>query len=126
MDLDYRHRPYPGRLHLIASDELARGAHEVAFGQTFDDHVGRWGELVTGGVEVHRVPGDHFGVMRPPNVSQLGAIVTRLLHHGEDDGPAPIAGASALLSLRPASPDGHARIAIERVGDAVREETSDE
>ncbi|MFF2063026.1 amino acid adenylation domain-containing protein [Streptomyces sp. NPDC058200] len=84
MDLAYRHRPFPGRLHLIVSDELAQGEHEVAFGQTFADYVSRWRELLTEGVEVHRVPGDHFGVMKPPHVSRLAEVVNGLIpgHEG--------------------------------------------
>lgn len=78
MDLRYRHRPYPGVLHLIASDELTKGEHEVSVGQTFDDYLTRWREL-TDGVHVHQVPGDHFGVMRPPNVSLLGAAISGVL-----------------------------------------------
>ncbi|MBC6450153.1 non-ribosomal peptide synthetase [Actinokineospora xionganensis] len=78
MDLRYRHRPYPGELHLIASDELTKGEHEVSVGQTFDDYLTRWREL-TDGVHVHQVPGDHFGVMRPPNVSLLGAAISGVL-----------------------------------------------
>jgi thioesterase domain-containing protein/aryl carrier-like protein len=79
MDLEYRHRLYPGSLHLIISDELAQGEHEVAFGQAFDDYLNRWRELVADGVHTHRVPGDHFGVMQPPHVSRLGAVITDLI-----------------------------------------------
>ncbi|MFI9275592.1 amino acid adenylation domain-containing protein [Kitasatospora sp. NPDC052896] len=75
MDLAYRHRAYPGRLHLVVSDELAQGEHEVAYGQAFEEYLDRWRELATGGVTVHRVPGDHFGVMKPPHVATLAAVV---------------------------------------------------
>ncbi|NJQ14940.1 non-ribosomal peptide synthetase [Streptomyces bohaiensis] len=77
MTLSYRHRYYPGTLHLVASDELADGEHEVASGQDFRGYVARWREL-TGGLEVHRVPGDHFGVMRKPHVDALAATLDRL------------------------------------------------
>lgn len=78
LDLAYRHNPYSGQLHLVVSDELERGEHEVAIGQTFGDYVARWRELVEGGVTVHRVPGDHFGVMKPPHVAELGALLGSL------------------------------------------------
>ncbi|NYT94925.1 non-ribosomal peptide synthetase [Salinispora sp. H7-4] len=78
LDLAYRHTPYSGQLHLIVSDELERGEHEVAAGQAFDGYVARWRELTEGGVTVHRVPGDHFGVMKPPHVADLGALLGRL------------------------------------------------
>ncbi|MFF3753077.1 amino acid adenylation domain-containing protein [Streptomyces sp. NPDC002018] len=87
MDLAYRHRPFPGRLHLIVSDELAQGEHEVAFGQTFEDYVSRWRELLTEGVEVHRVPGDHFGVMKPPHVARLAEVIDAVIAgEGPTDG----------------------------------------
>ncbi|MDT8912921.1 non-ribosomal peptide synthetase [Amycolatopsis sp. PS_44_ISF1] len=78
MDLAYRHRPYDGHLHLVVSDELAGGAHEVASGQTFSEYRDRWAELAEG-VSVHRVPGDHFGVMKPPHVSRLAEMITTIL-----------------------------------------------
>ncbi|WP_435837034.1 thioesterase domain-containing protein [Streptomyces asoensis] len=81
MCLTYRHRPYPGRLHLIASDELADGEHEVASGQTFPDYLARWREL-TGDVTLHRIPGDHFGVLRPPHLGRLAETVTAVLGGG--------------------------------------------
>ncbi|MFE0461112.1 amino acid adenylation domain-containing protein [Kitasatospora sp. NPDC058965] len=79
MDLAYRHRPYPGPLHLVVSDELAQGEHEVAYGQVFEEYLGRWRELAEGGVTVHRVPGDHFGVMKPPHVGTLAAVIEGVL-----------------------------------------------
>ncbi|MFD7899392.1 amino acid adenylation domain-containing protein [Streptomyces sp. NPDC059743] len=85
MDLAYRHRPFAGRLHLIVSDELAQGEHEVAFGQSFEDYLSRWRELLTEGVEVHRVPGDHFGVMKPPHVSRLAEVMDAVIV-GADEG----------------------------------------
>ncbi|WP_258575476.1 thioesterase domain-containing protein, partial [Streptomyces shenzhenensis] len=78
MCLTYRHRPYPGRLHLIASDELADGKHEVASGQSFPDYLARWREL-TGDVTLHRIPGDHFGVLKPPHLGRLAEAVTVIL-----------------------------------------------
>ncbi|MFB8113761.1 amino acid adenylation domain-containing protein [[Kitasatospora] papulosa] len=78
MTLTYRHRYFPGTLHLIISDELARGEHEVALGQTYEEYLNRWREL-NADVEAHRVPGDHFGVMRLPHVTSLAATLAELL-----------------------------------------------
>ncbi|MEU6587797.1 amino acid adenylation domain-containing protein [Streptomyces sp. NPDC046881] len=78
MCLTYRHRPYPGRLHLIASDELADGEHEVASGQSFPDYLARWREL-TGDVTLHRITGDHFGVLKPPHLGRLAEALTGIL-----------------------------------------------
>ncbi|GGX92309.1 hypothetical protein GCM10010358_52760 [Streptomyces minutiscleroticus] len=85
MCLTYRHRPYAGRLHLIASDELADGEHEVASGQSFPDYLARWREL-TGDVTLHRIPGDHFGVMKPPHLGRLAEALTAVLGGGSAEG----------------------------------------
>ncbi|WP_345983919.1 amino acid adenylation domain-containing protein [Streptomyces sp. DSS69] len=78
MTLTYRHHLVPGTLHLIISDELARGEHEVALGQSYEEYLSRWREL-NSGVEVHRVPGDHFGVMRLPHVTSLASTLASVL-----------------------------------------------
>ncbi|MFD2762593.1 non-ribosomal peptide synthetase [Micromonospora eburnea] len=75
MMMSYRHRRYAGRLHLIVSDELAQGEHEVVdAGQSFAEYLARWRELAAE-VRVHRMTGDHFSVMRE-DVSQLARIIT--------------------------------------------------
>ncbi|MFF7627627.1 amino acid adenylation domain-containing protein [Streptomyces cyaneofuscatus] len=78
MTLTYRHHHVPGTLNLIISDELARGEHEVALGQSYEEYLSRWREL-NSGVEVHRVPGDHFGVMRLPHVTSLASTLASVL-----------------------------------------------
>ncbi|GAB3136782.1 hypothetical protein GCM10027290_01120 [Micromonospora sonneratiae] len=82
VDVEYRHRPWPGRLELIVSDELACGQHEVTSGQSYPDYLARWEELCTGGVRVHRVPGDHFSVIKPPLVTELARVITDVLGEG--------------------------------------------
>ena len=82
--LDYRHTPYPGHLHLIAGDEVAAGVHEVAVGVSFADYTGRWAELATGGLDVHRVAGDHLGVLRSPHVEGVARVLTRLMNTETD------------------------------------------
>jgi amino acid adenylation domain-containing protein len=77
--LAYRHTPYQGRLHLIAGDEVAAGKHEVAEGVSFEDFTSRWQELATGGLTVHRVSGNHLGVLRAPHVAEVAALLTGLL-----------------------------------------------
>ncbi|MFG1891267.1 amino acid adenylation domain-containing protein [Micromonospora sp. NPDC049051] len=79
VDVEYRHRPWPGRLELVVSDELADGQHEVTSGQSYPDYLARWEELCTGGVRVHRVPGDHFSVIKPPLVDTLARVITDVL-----------------------------------------------
>ncbi|MGC5330357.1 amino acid adenylation domain-containing protein [Micromonospora sp. DT62] len=82
VDVEYRHRPWPGRLELIVSDELADGQHEVTSGQSYPDYLARWEELCTGGVRVHRVPGDHFSVIKPPHVTTLARVIADVLGEG--------------------------------------------
>ncbi|MEH1099580.1 amino acid adenylation domain-containing protein [Micromonospora sp. CPCC 205561] len=82
VDVEYRHRPWPGRLELVVSDELAQGQHEVTSGQSYPDYLARWEELCTGGVRVHRVPGDHFSVIKPPLVNELARVITDVLAEG--------------------------------------------
>ncbi|MFE9426950.1 amino acid adenylation domain-containing protein [Kitasatospora sp. NPDC006697] len=77
--LDYRHTPYDGRLHLIAGDEVAAGEHEVAVGVSFEDFTARWRELAHGGLTVHRVPGNHLGVLKAPHVAEVAKLLTGLL-----------------------------------------------
>jgi thioesterase domain-containing protein/aryl carrier-like protein len=81
--VQYPHRHVPGRLHLIASDALATGVHVVVSGQSFEDYVARWRELAGEGVEVYRVPGDHGGVMKPPLIANVCAVVGDLLTEAE-------------------------------------------
>ncbi|MEV4313136.1 amino acid adenylation domain-containing protein [Actinocrispum sp. NPDC049592] len=79
MMLSYEHHPYPGTLHLIASDELAAGEHEVVDSeQSFTQYVARWRQLASD-VDVHRLTGDHFSVMKE-HVTLLAGIVTELIN----------------------------------------------
>ncbi|TDV49744.1 non-ribosomal peptide synthetase [Actinophytocola oryzae] len=81
--LGYRQRPTPGHLHLLVGDELAGGGHDVSCGQTVTEYLDRWGELTPGGLEVHRVGGDHLGVLRRPHVDDLARLLTRLMAASE-------------------------------------------
>jgi len=76
--LSYRHRPLARPLHLIASDELAQGEHEVVdAGQSFEQYLARWRELASA-VEVRRMSGDHFSVMKE-HVARLAEIIMELI-----------------------------------------------
>ncbi|HYQ66186.1 non-ribosomal peptide synthetase [Actinophytocola sp.] len=81
--LGYRQRLCPGPLHLLVGDELAGGGHDVSCGQTFAEYLDRWGELTPEGLEVHRVGGDHLGVLRRPHVAGLARLLTRLMAASE-------------------------------------------
>ncbi|OLR93056.1 non-ribosomal peptide synthetase [Actinokineospora bangkokensis] len=78
MTMTYDHRRLPGTLHLIASDELADGEHEVtAEDQGFADYLHRWTELADE-VTVRRTTGDHFSVMKE-HVRELAGVVEDIL-----------------------------------------------
>ncbi|MBE9093174.1 amino acid adenylation domain-containing protein [Tychonema sp. LEGE 07203] len=60
----YVARVYPGRATIFKAVESA-----AAFG------VGRelgWGEVITGGIEIHDIPSDHLGMLKEPHVRILG------------------------------------------------------
>ncbi|WP_116248126.1 alpha/beta fold hydrolase [Nocardiopsis sp. FIRDI 009] len=56
---------YDGDLHLVTADRGVQGA----------DAVTRWGARVSGRVTHHTVPGDHYGMMRPPAVDRLAEVL---------------------------------------------------
>lgn len=65
--MDYRPEPYVGRATLLLGDErLETGRH---------DPVVEWGRLCE--VDVHRVPGGHLTLLRPPFVEAVAARVGR-------------------------------------------------
>ncbi|MGM1058478.1 amino acid adenylation domain-containing protein [Saccharothrix sp. Mg75] len=85
--LGYRQRPYPGRTHLLVGDELADGLHSTNQGQTYAQYQDRWVKLAPGGLKIHRVGGDHMGVLRPPHVANLAGLLTTLMEATEEVGP---------------------------------------
>ncbi|HWM05984.1 MAG TPA: amino acid adenylation domain-containing protein [Actinophytocola sp.] len=82
--MDYRHRHCDGELHLLTGDEVAAGVHEVAEGVSYRDYTARWAELV-GELRVHRVPGNHLGVLRAPHVAEVARRLSTLLNAGSED-----------------------------------------
>jgi len=58
--LRYRPEPYPGPLTIFS----AAGRSETAL-------LAAWSALASGGVELHRVAGDHYTMLRPPLVAAL-------------------------------------------------------
>ena len=61
--MDYKPKAYPGRITLfrVAEHPLAEDA---------DPQLG-WGSLVTGGIEIFEMPGDHTSLLEEPNVEIL-------------------------------------------------------
>lgn len=67
---EYRPRPYAGRLVIFRAKGL------------YHDPLLGWGKLVTGGIEVHEIPGahrDHRNIVEEPAVGTLAEQVRKLL-----------------------------------------------
>ncbi|OYD96428.1 non-ribosomal peptide synthetase [Nostoc sp. 'Peltigera membranacea cyanobiont' 210A] len=55
----YIPQPYPNRITLLcASEQVAAVSHD-------------WSKLAAGGVEIHNIPGNHYAIVRKPNVQFL-------------------------------------------------------
>ncbi|HEV8581211.1 MAG TPA: amino acid adenylation domain-containing protein [Thermoanaerobaculia bacterium] len=67
--LRYHPDPYAGSLLLLAASEGELGG---------EDPAARWSSLARGGVELHRVPGTHYTVVRRPGVE---VVADRLRKH---------------------------------------------
>ncbi|MEU2665524.1 amino acid adenylation domain-containing protein [Micromonospora sp. NPDC007220] len=73
----YRFPVLPGPAQLILGDEAAAEQHEVLSGKPLAAYVERWSHLTEGDLTIVRVPGDHFGVLRPPHVKRLADALMR-------------------------------------------------
>ncbi|MEI2581295.1 amino acid adenylation domain-containing protein [Scytonema sp. PRP1] len=63
----YTLQDYPGRMTLLRTDDKSR---TDAVGEQYDPQFG-WGDVVTGGVDIHYIPGGHFTFLDEPNVRVL-------------------------------------------------------
>jgi amino acid adenylation domain-containing protein len=75
----YRFSTYPGVVELVVCQELAADRYEDILGQRFDDYIGQWRRLASGGVRIHSVPGDHRTALFPPHVSTLAATLSTII-----------------------------------------------
>jgi amino acid adenylation domain-containing protein len=72
----YREQTYCGPVSVIRAREQPDGrAHDLG-----------WGDLVTGGVEVHVVPGDHYTMLQRPHVEALASRLRRCFESVEQMG----------------------------------------
>jgi len=69
--LQYRPKPYPGRITLF------RSRFQSPF-LGLGNQMG-WDRVALGGVEVVRVPGGHLSVLQPPNVEVLARRIRERL-----------------------------------------------
>lgn len=75
----YNPQPYDGRISLfLPEDDFASIFNEDwdsatrKSTQTKVTPVEGWGRLATGGVDVHKIPGNHFSILHEPHVQALG------------------------------------------------------
>jgi amino acid adenylation domain-containing protein len=68
--LRYRHQPYAGRVTVLRASEDMGGERAEDLG---------WGPLASGGLEVADVPGDHYSVLRAPQVATVAELLAWLL-----------------------------------------------
>ncbi|MDQ3802523.1 MAG: thioesterase domain-containing protein [Acidobacteriota bacterium] len=62
----YKHKPYPGVITLLRTARDARPTATPDLG---------WGPLAAGGVEIHRIPGDHKTMLKSPNIEVVGRVL---------------------------------------------------
>jgi len=74
----HRYRPAEIGFDLIAGDELAEAAHTAIGNLGYPEYLRRWEALAGGGSRVHRVPGSHLGVLQPPYLTRLVAVLDHI------------------------------------------------
>ena len=63
---------------LLLGDELVEGGHVARGGVSLAEYLERFAERSRSSPSVHRVPGSHVGVLRPPHVAVLAEVMTRV------------------------------------------------
>ena len=72
----YIPQPYPGRITLFcASEQIV---------EVTQDQTQGWGELTTVGIETHKIPGDHYSIIREPQVQVLAKQLGTYLHQAHE------------------------------------------
>jgi thioesterase domain-containing protein len=89
----YAMKPYPGHVQLFRPPLDAR--HDLGGGRFANskreriDHQNFWAAWVSGGIDVHVVPGDHDSMVLEPSVRVLGARVRAVLEDAQRIKPEP-------------------------------------
>jgi amino acid adenylation domain-containing protein len=63
----YTYQVYPGSMTLLRTDDKNR---DEAEGMQYDPLFG-WGEVISGEIDVHHIPGSHYTLLEEPNVKVL-------------------------------------------------------
>ncbi len=79
--VSYHPKVYPGVVTLFHAEEQGIGRQP--------NLPKLWEKLALGGVELHRVPGDHVSIVREPNVRTLARQITECLHKAQSAPAAP-------------------------------------
>lgn len=69
----YRPKPYPGTIVLLQADR--RAGRRTAYGG--------WRRLAAGGLDLRSVPGDHFSLVKEPDVKTVAAEIRAYLDEVE-------------------------------------------
>ncbi|MEP0949630.1 MULTISPECIES: non-ribosomal peptide synthetase [Cyanophyceae] len=72
----YKPQPYSGSVLLLRATQLPEKAN---LSPQFVDETLGWEKLVTGGIKVHSVSGNHFNLFEKPNVFELANYLNRFL-----------------------------------------------
>ena len=70
----YSPRVFPGRVLLFQAGDRS--------GRILEGPTMGWGELASGGVSAHVIPGDHYSMMKPPAVQRVAEILKAAMEGG--------------------------------------------
>ena len=73
--LDYHPQPFSGKLTLFRARQDATPMHR-------EQHMG-WGPWALGGVDEHRIEGEHVNLFREPYIGHLAAELVKVLAPSE-------------------------------------------
>jgi thioesterase domain-containing protein len=74
----YAPAPYAGRVTLLQATDSSSGSQDEVKALS-RRQVERWSAIVTGGLDVHEVPGHHFDLLGPPHIEVLAARIAAML-----------------------------------------------
>ncbi|MFI6096986.1 amino acid adenylation domain-containing protein [Lentzea sp. NPDC051213] len=75
----YRYPSITTPVHLVVTDECAHEKHGVLRDQSYATYLARWHELAAGGLRVHRVAGDHDGILQPSRAAELAELIDTVM-----------------------------------------------
>jgi amino acid adenylation domain-containing protein len=76
---------YPGRVTLLRTKDQNRDETVGAVGVEYDSQFG-WGDVVTGGLDIHYIPGSHISLLHEPHVQVLAEKLRNCLNQAASEG----------------------------------------